>query len=141
MGRLVTLASATGHTLQALKWVPDAANTTLRNVTISRGVTDGVGVNSNVSGITITRSTILDVGGKGVGALGALATAEQSVTGFMVANTTITHVGFVFSGGACAVMPVGNGARVLNNDLSDTTYAVCQHARARGIEPGRGPNP
>jgi hypothetical protein len=71
----------------------------------------------------LDRVTVADVGGKGVGPLGNLAASESSVTGFVVANSTVTHVGFVFTGGACAVSAVGGGARVVNNDLSDSTYA------------------
>lgn len=102
---------------------PYAANFTLRNVSLSRGVADGVGVNANVRGITLDRVAITDVGGKGVGAVGDLAALERTVSGFLVANSTVSHVGYVFTGGACAVQAVGGGARVLHNDLSDSTYA------------------
>jgi hypothetical protein len=102
---------------------PYAANATLRNVSLSRGVADGVGVAANVDGLTLDRVAITDVGGKGVGPIGDLGDAETTVRGFLLANSTIAHVGYVFTGGACAASPVGAGARVLNNDLSDSTYA------------------
>lgn len=102
---------------------PFAANFTLRNVSISRGVANGVGIDSNVRGVLLDRIRISDVGGKGVGAINDLTAAERTVSGFLMANSTVSHVGYVFTGGACAVNPVGAGARVLNNDLSDTTYS------------------
>ena len=102
---------------------PYASNVTLRNVSVSRGVADGVGVADHVAGVTLDRVAITDVGGKGAGPIGDLAAAERTVSGFLVANSSVAHVGYVFTGGACAISPVGGGARVLNNDLSDTTYS------------------
>lgn len=102
---------------------PHASNITLRNLTLSKGVGDGVGVVSDVTGLTLDRVAISDVGGKGVGPLGDLKVGERTVSGFLMGNSTVTHVGYVFTGGACAVNPVGAGAKVLNNDLSDTTYS------------------
>ena len=102
---------------------PYARNVTLRNVSVSRGVGDGVGVSPNVQGVTLDRVVVADVGGKGVGSVGDLAASERSVSGFLVANSTVSHVGYVFTGGACGVDAVGGGARVLNCDISDTTYA------------------
>lgn len=102
---------------------PYANNITLRNVTIAGGVANGVGIDSTVNGVTLDRITITDVGGKGVGAIGDLTAAERTVTGFLMANSTVSHVGYVFTGDACAVSPVGGGARVINNDLSDSTYS------------------
>ena len=107
----------------ALSVGPHVVNFSLHNVTVSRGVGDGIGVNSNVAGVTFDRITVSDVGGKGVGPLGDLVTAEQTVTEFSVSNSTVSHVGYVFTGAAAAVHMVGAGARVVNNDLSDSTYA------------------
>ena len=102
---------------------PYAKSIVLRNVSISKGVADGVGILDHVVGVTLERLTISDVGGKGVGSIGDLTRAVQTSSGFLLANSTISHVGMVYLAGACAVEPVGAGSRVLHNELYDTPYS------------------
>lgn len=103
---------------------PNTENVTLRNLTITAGVATGVGISPpHVIDTLLDRLTIHDTGGRGIGPIGDLTTTVQTCSALTVANTTVSHVGFVFFSGACGVAAAASGTRIVNNDISDTPYS------------------
>ena len=114
------------------------AGLALRNLTLRAGASNAVCFSGGgVSGTVMDRLTVTDIGGRAVE--GCAAALSFAVVGTVLANSTISRVGFNYmSGGAAAV--IGTGAAFVHNEVFDVPLNGVTFQQAGGASRPEAPS-